>query len=159
MDIGVIGANGAGKSTFMKILAGDMSPNSGNITIEPGKRMAVLKQDHFEFDEVTVLNTVMIGHKELWDVMQKKDAIYAKEDFSEADGMVAAELEEEFANMDGWNAESDAAMLLSGLGIDEDMVLSAFINSKEIRPNRLTILDTTSSEKIKDAALATGVIS
>jgi ATPase subunit of ABC transporter with duplicated ATPase domains len=116
---GVIGANGAGKSTFMKILAGDMSPNSGHITIEPGKRMAVLKQDHFEFDEVTVLNTVMMGHRELWEVMQKKDAIYAKEDFSEADGMVAADLEEEFANMDGWNAESDAAMLLSGLGIEE----------------------------------------
>lgn len=116
---GVIGANGAGKSTFMKILAGDLSPNSGHVSIEPGKRMAVLKQDHFEFDEVTVLNTVMIGHRELWEVMQKKDAIYAKEDFSEADGMVAADLEEEFANMDGWNAESDAAMLLSGLGIEE----------------------------------------
>jgi ATPase subunit of ABC transporter with duplicated ATPase domains len=116
---GVIGANGAGKSTFMKILAGDMSPNSGHITIEPGKRMAVLKQDHFEFDEVTVINTVMMGHRELWEVMQKKDAIYAKEDFFEADGMVAADLEEEFANMDGWNAESDAAMLLSGLGIEE----------------------------------------
>ena len=81
---GVIGANGAGKSTFMKILAGDLSPNSGHVSIEPGKRMAVLKQDHFEFDEVTVLNTVMIGHRELWEVMQKKDAIYAKEDFSEA---------------------------------------------------------------------------
>ena len=120
---GVIGANGAGKSTFMKILAGDLSPNSGHVSIEPGKRMAVLKQDHFEFDEVTVLNTVMIGHRELWEVMQKKDAIYAKEDFSEADGMVAADLEEEFANMDGWNAESDAAMLLSGLGYyDYDMM-------------------------------------
>ncbi|MBL4652042.1 MAG: ATP-binding cassette domain-containing protein [Flavobacteriales bacterium] len=116
---GVIGANGAGKSTFMKILAGDLSPNSGHVFIEPGKRMAVLKQDHFEFDEVTVLNTVMMGHKELWDVMHKKDAIYAKEDFSEKDGMIAADLEEQFANMDGWNAESDAAMLLSGLGIAE----------------------------------------
>ena len=133
---GVIGANGAGKSTFMKILAGDLSPNSGHVSIEPGKRMAVLKQDHFEFDEVTVLNTVMIGHRELWEVMQKKDAIYAKEDFSEADGMVAADLEEEFANMDGWNAESDAAMLLSGLGIEEanhHRLLKDISNAQKVR--------------------------
>lgn len=117
---GVIGANGAGKSTFMKILSGEISPNTGSIKIEPGKRMAVLKQDHFEFDEVSVINTVMMGHKELWDVMQAKDAIYAKEDFSEEDGMKAADLEEKFAEMDGWNAESGAATLLSGLGIAEE---------------------------------------
>lgn len=117
---GVIGANGAGKSTFLKILSGQLDPNSGSVKLEPGKRMAVLKQDHFEFDEVKVLDTVMMGHKELWDIMQEKDALYAKPDFSDEDGIRASELEEQFAEMDGWNAESDAAMLLSGLGIVED---------------------------------------
>ncbi|UII31415.1 ATP-binding cassette domain-containing protein [Fulvivirga ulvae] len=116
---GVIGANGAGKSTFLKILSGDITPNSGNVTIEPGKRMAVLKQNHFEFDEFTVLDTVMMGHTKLWKIMKEKDEIYAKPDFSEEDGIKASELEAEFAEMDGWNAESDAAALLSGLGIDE----------------------------------------
>lgn len=117
---GIIGANGAGKSTFLKILAGDIDPNSGKVFLEPGKRMAVLKQDHYEFDEFTVLDTVIKGHQKLWDIMKEKDAIYAKEDFSEADGIKASELEAEFAEMDGWNAESDAAALLSGLGIKED---------------------------------------
>lgn len=117
---GVIGANGAGKSTFLKILSGQLDANSGNVGIEPGKRMAVLKQDHFEFDEVEVLDTVMMGHKELWEIMTEKDALYAKPDFSDADGIRASELEEQFAEMDGWNAESDAATLLSGLGITED---------------------------------------
>lgn len=117
---GVIGANGAGKSTFLKILSGEMAPNSGSITIEKGKRMAMLKQNHFEFDEVTVLNTVLMGHKKLWSIIEEKDAIYAKEDFSEADGVKASELEAEFAEMDGWNAESDAAAMLSGLGIKEE---------------------------------------
>ncbi len=117
---GVIGANGAGKSTFLKILTGDQDPNRGNITIEPGKRMAVLKQNHYEFDEFNVLNTVMMGHTELWKIMEEKDAIYAKPDFSEADGMRASELEGEFAEMDGWNAETDAATILSNLGIKED---------------------------------------
>lgn len=116
---GVIGANGAGKSTFLKILGGDITPTSGHVSIEPGKRMAVLKQNHFEFDEFTVIDTVMRGHTKLWAIMQEKDAIYAKPDFSEADGIKASELEAEFAEMDGWNAESDAAALLSGLGIDE----------------------------------------
>ncbi len=116
---GVIGANGAGKSTFLKILAGDISPNSGSISIEPGKRMASLKQNHYEFDEETVLETVMMGHSVMWNVMKEKDAIYMKPDFSEADGVRASELEAEFAEMDGWNAESDAAALLSGLGITE----------------------------------------
>ena len=117
---GVIGANGAGKSTFLKILSGEIDPNSGHISMEPGKRMAVLSQNHFEFDECTVLNTIMMGHKKLWSIMQEKDAIYAKPDFSEEDGIKASELEGEFAEMDGWNAESDAAALLSGVKITED---------------------------------------
>ena len=117
---GVIGANGAGKSTFLKILAGDIDPNSGKVKLEEGKRMAVLRQNHFEFDEETVLNTVLMGHTELWKIMKEKNDIYMKEDFSEADGIKASELEAEFAEMDGWNAESDAANLLSGLGIKEE---------------------------------------
>jgi len=117
---GVIGANGAGKSTFLKILAGDIDPTRGNISIEPGKRMAVLRQNHYEFDEVPVLDTVMMGHSTLWSIMKEKDAIYEKPDFSEADGIRASELEAEFAEMDGWNAQSDAAALLSGLGIVEE---------------------------------------
>lgn len=117
---GVIGANGAGKSTFLKILAGDLDPTRGNISIEPGKRMAVLRQNHYEFDEVTVLDTVMMGHSKLWSIMKKKDAIYEKADFSEADGIEASHLEAEFAEMNGWNAQSDAASLLSGLGIAEE---------------------------------------
>ncbi|MCE7993414.1 MAG: ATP-binding cassette domain-containing protein [Roseivirga sp.] len=118
---GVIGANGAGKSTFLKILSGEVDPNSGQVIIEPGKRMAVLKQNHFEFDDTSVLNTVMMGHTQLWNIMQEKDAIYMKPDFNDEDGIKASELEEKFAEMDGWNAESDAAALLSGLGIKEDL--------------------------------------
>jgi len=118
---GVIGANGAGKSTFLKILSGDVDPNSGKVIMESGKRMAVLKQNHHEFDEESVLNTVLMGYTELWKVMHEKDAIYAKPDFSEEDGNKAAELEAQFAEMDGWNAESDAASLLSGLGISEEI--------------------------------------
>ncbi|MCB0478106.1 MAG: ATP-binding cassette domain-containing protein [Crocinitomicaceae bacterium] len=118
---GVIGANGAGKSTFLKILQGDQDPNSGNVSLEPGKRMAVLSQDHFAFDEYEVLKTVIMGHKKLYEIMSEKDAIYAKPDFSDADGMRASELEAEFADMDGWNAETDAAGLLSNLGIKEDL--------------------------------------
>ncbi|MCB0494168.1 MAG: ATP-binding cassette domain-containing protein [Cyclobacteriaceae bacterium] len=118
---GVIGANGAGKSTFLKILAGDIDPNAGHVSIDPGKRMAVLRQNHFEFDEVPVLDTVIMGHNKLWSIMKEKDAIYEKPDFSEADGVRASELEAEFAEMDGWNAESDAAALLSGLGIEESV--------------------------------------
>lgn len=116
---GVIGANGAGKSTFLKILSGEVEPTRGNISVEPGKRMAVLKQNHYEYDEVSVINTVLMGHQKLWNIMQEKDAIYAKPDFSEEDGVRASELEAEFAEMDGWNAQSDAAALLSGLGITE----------------------------------------
>lgn len=117
---GVIGANGAGKSTFLKILSGDIDPNSGHVSIDPGKRMAVLRQNHYEFDETSVLDTVMMGHSKLWAIMKEKDAIYEKPDFSEADGIKASELEAEFAEMNGWNAESDAAALLSGLGITEE---------------------------------------
>ncbi|UAY51194.1 ABC-F family ATP-binding cassette domain-containing protein [Ferruginibacter albus] len=118
---GVIGANGAGKSTFLKILSGEIEPNKGTVDITPGERMAILKQNHFEFDEVTVLHTVMMGHKKMWDVMTEKDAIYLKEDFSEADGIKAGELEAEFGEMGGYTAESDAATFLSELGVGEDL--------------------------------------
>jgi ATPase subunit of ABC transporter with duplicated ATPase domains len=117
---GVIGANGSGKSTFLKILSGEIDANTGAIDFEPGKRMAVLSQDHFKFDEFTVLDTVMMGHDKLWALMKEKDEIYARPDFSEADGIKAAELEAQFAEMDGWNAESDAASLLSGLDLKEE---------------------------------------
>ncbi len=116
---GIIGANGAGKSTFLKILAGEIEPNTGSVNIPPGARMAVLKQNHFEYDPYPVLETVIMGHKRLYQVMKEKEVIYAKPDFSEEDGVRASELENEFAEMNGWNAESDAAALLSGLGIHE----------------------------------------
>jgi ATPase subunit of ABC transporter with duplicated ATPase domains len=117
---GVIGANGAGKSTFLKILAGEIDPTRGKVSIDPGKRMAVLRQNHYEFDEIAVLDAVMMGHDKMWRIMKEKDAIYEKPDFSEEDGIRASELEAEFAEMDGWNAQSDAAALLSGLGIVEE---------------------------------------
>lgn len=118
---GVIGANGSGKSTFLKILAGEIDSTSGSVNITPGQRMAVLSQNHFAFDEIEVLKTVLMGHKKLYSIMSEKDALYLKEDFTEADGLRASELESEFAEMDGWNSESDAASLLSGLGISEDL--------------------------------------
>ena len=117
---GVIGANGAGKSTFLKILSGEIESTAGHVSILPGARMAVLKQNHYEFDNFTVLDTVMMGHKRLYEIMKEKDAIYAKPDFSDEDGIRAADLEAEFAEMEGWNAESDAANMLSGLGVKED---------------------------------------
>ena len=104
---GIIGANGAGKSTLMKILSGELTPTSGSVTFGPGERLSVLSQDHFEFDECTVIETVLRGHTVLWDIMQEKDAIYAKPDFSDEDGIKAAELEEKFAELEGWNAERD----------------------------------------------------
>ena len=116
---GVIGANGAGKSTFLKILSGELEPNKGTVDITPGERMAVLRQNQFEFDEYTVLNTVLMGHKNLWKIMHERDAIYAKADFTEEDGMKAGELEAEFGEMGGYTAESDAASLLSELGVEE----------------------------------------
>src|SRR5579872_7501111 len=117
---GIIGANGAGKSTFLKILSGDIDPSSGSVSFTPGERMAVLSQNHYAFDEFTVLEAVMMGHKEMYAVMKEKDAIYLKEDFNDADGERAGELENLFAEMDGWNAESNAATLLSNLGIKEE---------------------------------------
>ncbi len=117
---GIIGANGAGKSTLMRILSDQLSPTHGTVTQGPGERMSVLSQNHFEFDECTVMETVLRGHTVLWDIMQEKDALYAKADFSDADGIRASELEEKFAELEGWNAESDAASLLSGLGIKEE---------------------------------------
>jgi ATPase subunit of ABC transporter with duplicated ATPase domains len=118
---GLIGANGAGKSTFLKILSGEIEPNKGEVSITPGERMAVLKQNHFEFDDFEVIKTVIMGHARLFQIMAEKDALYAKADFSEEDGMKAAELEGEFQDLDGWQAESDAAELLIGLGIPTSM--------------------------------------
>ena len=118
---GVIGANGAGKSTFLKILSGEIEPNNGSVEITPGERMSFLKQNQFEFDECTVLNTVLMGHKKMLDIMHEREAIYAKADFSEEDGIRAGELEAEFGEMGGYTAESDAATLLSSLGIKDDM--------------------------------------
>jgi ATPase subunit of ABC transporter with duplicated ATPase domains len=133
---GVIGANGAGKSTFLKILTGEQDPTKGRVELEPGKRMAVLSQNHFAFDEVEVLKTVLMGHKRLYEIMVEKDALYMKEDFSEADGMKASELESEFADMEGWNAETDAASLLSNLGLDESkhhLLMSELSNDLKVR--------------------------
>ncbi|MDO4526343.1 MAG: ATP-binding cassette domain-containing protein [Bacteroidales bacterium] len=118
---GIIGANGAGKSTFLKVISGDLTPTKGSVTIAPGERLSVLRQDHYAFDECTVIETVLRGHEPLWNVMQEKDAIYAKPEMTDEDGIRACELEEKFAEMDGWNAESDAAALLSGLGIKEEL--------------------------------------
>ena len=118
---GIIGANGAGKSTFLKVLSGEIEPSKGEVTLEKGERLSILKQDHFAFEENTVIDTVMMGNKELYDIMKEKEAIYAKEDFTEEDGNKASELEAEFADMNGWEAESDAAQLLNGLGITTDL--------------------------------------
>lgn len=117
---GIIGANGAGKSTFLRTIYGDLDPTTGNITLGPGERLSVLSQDHFKWDAFTVMDTVMMGHTVLWDIMKQREALYAKEDFTDEDGLKVSELEEKFAELDGWNAESDAAMLLSGLGVKED---------------------------------------
>ena len=118
---GIIGANGAGKSTILKIISGEIEPNKGSVSITPGERMAVLRQDQFEFDEISVLHTVMMGHKKMWATMVEKDAIYMKEDFSEEDGMKAGHLEAEFGEMGGYTAESDAATLLNELGVPDDI--------------------------------------
>ena len=118
---GLIGANGAGKSTFLKILSGEIQPSTGNVSLGPDERMAVLKQNHFDFEEYPVIETVIMGHKRLYDVMKEKDAIYMKEDFSDEDGIRAAELEGEFAELDGWEAEPEAAVLLQGLNIPDEL--------------------------------------
>ncbi|MBN8207707.1 ATP-binding cassette domain-containing protein [Bacillus sp. NTK071] len=133
---GLIGANGAGKSTFLKILSGEVEPQTGDVHMGPGERLAVLKQNHFEYEDFEVLNTVIMGHTRLYEVMQEKNAIYMKEDFSDEDGMKAAELEGEFADLNGWEAESDAAVLLKGLGISEDL-------------HYKKLSDLTGSEKVK----------
>ncbi len=117
---GIIGANGAGKSTFLRTIYGDLDPTTGTITQGPGERLSVLSQDHFKWDAYTVMDTVMMGHTVLWDIMKQREVLYAKEDFTDEDGLKVSELEEKFAELDGWNAESDAAMLLSGLGVKED---------------------------------------
>ena len=117
---GIIGANGAGKSTFLRTIYGDLDPTTGTIALGPGERLSVLSQDHFKWDSCTVMDTVMMGHTVLWDIMKQREELYAKEDFTDEDGLKVSELEEKFAELDGWNAESDAAMLLSGLGIKED---------------------------------------
>ena len=130
---GVIGANGAGKSTFLKTISGELDPTTGSITLGPGERLSVLSQDHFKWDNYTVMNTVLMGHTVLWDIMQQRDALYAKADFTDEDGLKVSELEEKFAELDGWNAESDAAALLSGLGIKEakHYLLMSELNNKE----------------------------
>ena len=130
---GIIGANGAGKSTFLRTISGDLDPTTGSIMLGPGERLSVLSQDHFKWDAYTVMDTVMMGHTVLWDIMKQREALYAKEDFTDEDGLKVSELEEKFAELDGWNAESDAAALLSGLGIKEDKhyVLMGELNNKE----------------------------
>ena len=130
---GIIGANGAGKSTFLRAISGDLDPTTGSIMLGPGERLSVLSQDHFKWDALTVMDTVMMGHTVLWDIMKQREVLYAKEDFTDEDGLKVSELEERFAELDGWNAESDAAALLSGLGIKEDKhyVLMGDLSGKE----------------------------
>ena len=130
---GIIGANGAGKSTFLRTISGDLDPTTGSIMLGPGERLSVLSQDHFKWDAYTVMDTVMMGHTVLWGIMKQREELYAKEDFTDEDGLKVSELEEKFAELDGWNAESDAAALLSGLGIKEDKhyVLMGELNNKE----------------------------
>ena len=133
---GVIGANGAGKSTLIKAISGELEPSKGSITLGPGERLSVLSQDHFKFDQETVMDTVMMGHTVLWDIMKEREALYAKADFTDEDGIKAAELEEKFAELDGWNAESDAAILLSGLGIKEEFhhqLMSELSGNQKVR--------------------------
>ena len=133
---GLIGANGAGKSTFLKILSGQLEPTNGDVVITPGQRLSFLQQDHFKYDAYTVLDTVIMGNKRLYEIMKEKDAIYAKADFTDEDGIRASELEGEFAEMNGWEAESDAATLLNGLGIATDLHYSQ-------------MADLTGSQKVK----------
>ena len=130
---GIIGANGAGKSTFLRTIYGDLDPTTGTIALGPGERLSVLSQDHFKWDSYTVMDTVMMGHTVLWNIMKQREELYAKEDFTDEDGLKVSELEEKFAELDGWNAESDAAMLLSGLGVKEDKhyVLMGELSGKE----------------------------
>ena len=133
---GIIGANGAGKSTLLKAISGELEANKGTIELGPGERLSVLEQDHFKYDNFTVMNTVLMGHQPLWENMQERDALYSKAEMTEEDGIRAAELEEKFAEMNGWNAESDAAQLLSGLGIKEArhyLMMSELSNNEKVR--------------------------
>ena len=133
---GMIGANGAGKSTFLKVLSGEIEPNTGQVSLEAGKRMAVLSQDHYKYDDVSVLNTVIMGYEKLWELIKEKETIYAKPDFSEEDGLIAADLEIKFEEMNGWNAESDASNMLCGLGIpaeDHYKLMKDLEGSKKVR--------------------------
>lgn len=133
---GVIGANGAGKSTLLKAISGELEPNKGSVELGPGERLSVLDQDHFKYDEYSVLDTVLMGHQPLWQNMKEREAIYMKSDFSEEDGNLVAELEEKFAEMGGWNAESDAAQMLSNLGVKEELhqkQMSELSNNEKVR--------------------------
>ncbi|MBO4497490.1 MAG: ATP-binding cassette domain-containing protein, partial [Lachnospiraceae bacterium] len=133
---GLIGANGAGKSTFLKILSGQLEPSKGEVVITPGQRLSFLEQDHFKYDSYDVMDTVILGNKRLYEIMKEKDAIYAKEDFSDEDGIRASELEAEFANMNGWEAESEAATLLNGLGVEGEyhhMMMSQLKDSLKVK--------------------------
>ncbi|MBQ4041706.1 MAG: ATP-binding cassette domain-containing protein, partial [Prevotella sp.] len=133
---GIIGANGAGKSTLLRAISGELEPNKGTVELAPGERLSVLEQDHFKYDSETVINTVLMGHQPLWQNMKEREALYAKPEMTEEDGNRAAELEEKFAEMDGWNAESDAAQLLSGLGIKEAVhysMMSELSNNEKVR--------------------------
>lgn len=133
---GLIGANGAGKSTFLKILSGQLEPTNGDIVITPGQRLSFLQQDHFKYDTYPVLDTVIMGNTRLYDIMKEKEAIYAKEDFTDEDGIRASELEGEFAEMNGWEAESDAATLLNGLGIETELhytIMSELTGSQKVK--------------------------
>ena len=133
---GIIGANGAGKSTFLKILSGELEPSTGDVAIDPNCRMSVLKQDHFAYDAYTVLDTIIMGNKKLYDIMKEKDALYEKPDFSDEDGIRAAELEAEFAEMNGWEAESDASKMIQGLGLEESVLykeMSALDGNEKVK--------------------------
>lgn len=133
---GVIGANGAGKSTLLKAISGELEPNKGSIELGPGERLSVLDQDHFKYDQYSVMDTVLMGHQPLWQNMKEREALYMKEDFNDEDGNRVAELEEKFAEMGGWNAESDAAQMLSNLGVKEDMhqkQMSELSNNEKVR--------------------------
>ena len=151
--VAYIGANGAGKTTFLKILAGDIEPNTGSVSITEKERMSVLRQDHFKYDEETVLDVVIMGHERLYQIMQEKDALYMKPDFSEEDGIKAAELEGEFAELDGWDAETNAEKILMGLGIEKDLhykQLKELEGGEKVKVLLLNDVFLTNSQKLEE---------